>query len=68
MKQVITILKNEFDEYEVPTSFVFHNRREVVAEIYYTDDKADAISTCLFEHGDVMFKFRSGTFNKGENA
>ena len=62
-----TIRKNEYDEYEVPTAFVFHNRREVAAEIYYTDDKQDAIDTAKFAHrDDVAITWRRGTYGVEE--
>lgn len=63
----ILIKKNEYDEFEVPTEFVFSNRREVAAEIYYTDDKHDAIDTAKMIHGvDVVCKFKRGTYGEGE--
>lgn len=53
----ITIRRNEFDEYEVPTPDVDH--------IYYTDDKDDAIGTAIAFHGtDVEITHRRGTYNR----
>lgn len=67
MTTTIAIRKNDYDEYEVPAEFVFHNRREVAAEIYYTDDKDDAIGTAKMIHGaDVVCKFKRGTYGEGE--
>ncbi|TFG82817.1 MAG: hypothetical protein E4G74_02140 [Erysipelotrichales bacterium] len=58
---VILIKKNEYDEFEVPTTSD--------SEIYFTDDKQDATDTAMFFHGaEVVVLFRRGTYDKGENA
>ena len=52
-----TIKRNEYDEYEVVTDSVEH--------IYYTDDKDDAIGTCIAFHGnDVEITHRRGTYGR----
>ena len=64
----VTIRKNEYDEYECPTAFVFHNRREVAAEIYYTDDLEDGKSTVRLAMQDdpeeITFRVRRGTYGE----
>lgn len=55
----ITIRKNVDGEFEVPAP--------TKAELYFTDDKDDAIGTARMIHGDdVECVFRSGTYQKGE--
>jgi len=67
---LVTIRKNEYDEYECPTAFVFHNRREVAAEIYYTDDIEDGKATVrhqLAADGNpdkITFRVRRGTYGE----
>ena len=57
--EIILIKKNEFDEFEVPTTST--------SEIYFTDDKEDAIGTAEYFHGPkAECIFRRGTYSKGE--
>lgn len=45
----IVILKNDFDEYQVPDS----------GDFYYTDDRDDAVGTaCEIYGADVQISFR----------
>lgn len=54
----IQIRKNVHDEFEVPCPSV--------EEIYYTDDRDDAIGTARMCHGDdVVCTFRNGSYDTG---
>lgn len=61
----VTIRKNEYDEYEVPTQF--RDRGSLPKKpcaIYYTDDKDDAIGTARMILGaDVVCTFKRGTYD-----
>jgi len=61
----ITIRKNDYDEYEVPTQF--RDRGSLPKKpcaIYYTDDKDDAIGTAQMILGaDVVCTFKRGTYS-----
>lgn len=58
----VTIRKNEFDEYEVPTP-----TSDCPDSIYYTDDEEDAIDTAIAHYGtDIDLKIKRGTYDKGE--
>jgi len=62
----ITIRKNCFEEYEVPTELTAAGKP---AAIYYTDDRLDAIDTARFAfggQGTVKLTFRSGTYSVEE--
>ncbi len=55
----VVIKKNEYDEFELPTSEC--GKRE----IYFTDDKQDAIDTAHFVFGDELkISFRRGTYGE----
>lgn len=59
MATQIQIRKNDFDEFEVPAP----TRKE----IYYTDDRDDAIGTAQMIHGkEVTCTFRRGTYDGGD--
>lgn len=55
----ITIRKNDYDEYEVPTPSA--------DELYFTDDKDDAIGTAKLILGDdVEIRFAKGTYQNDD--
>ncbi len=52
----IRIKRNTFDEYEVPTTST--------KEIYFTDDRQDAVDTARFFHGaDISVSITRGTYS-----
>lgn len=61
----VTIRKNDYDEYELPTQF--RDRGSLPKKpcaIYYTDDKDDAIGTAKMILGaDVECTFKRGTYD-----
>jgi hypothetical protein len=69
----VTIKRNEFDEYEVPTAFRFipgrgPGRGEVPIEsaIYFTSDRDDAIATAqaAFLPETIVVLIKRGTYVK----
>ena len=64
----ITIKRNDFDEYEVPTG----RRADGQLAVYYTDDREDAKDTARFYAGvfdgepEPRLVWRSGTYNVQE--
>ncbi len=55
---VIQVRLNDYDEYEVPAP--------TTDELYFTDDRDDAIGTAKIIHGDdnVHCVFRRGTYQQ----
>lgn len=55
----ITIKKNDYDEYEVPTVIGVTG----ADQIYFASDRDDALDTARHIHGqNVKVTFRSGTY------
>ena len=54
----IVIKRNDYDEYEVPAP--------TTSELYFTDDRDDAIGTAKIIHGtdELTFSFRRGTYQQ----
>lgn len=63
----VTIKRNDYDEFELPTEF--RDRGSLPKRpcaIYYTDDKDDAIGTAKMILGaDVEIRFAKGTYDDG---
>lgn len=54
----VTILLNDFDEYEVPTG-----GENYWGSVYYTPDRLDAVATAKAAHGwDVRISFTTGSY------
>lgn len=59
-KKQVTIRKNEFDEYEVPTP-----TSDYPDSIYFTEYKEDAVDTAIAHYGtNIEIKFKRGTYQK----
>lgn len=56
----VLVRKNEYGEYEVPAP--------TPEEIYFTDDRDDALGTALIIHGDnASVKVARGTYARGHS-
>ena len=63
MRQSVTILLNEFDEYEVPTG-----GDKFLGAIYYTADRDDAEATAREAWGDsTTVVFTTGSYAHSED-
>jgi hypothetical protein len=64
----ITIKRNDYDEYEVPTGSIRVGGQAVSPRpdsIYFTDDKDDAEGTARYHHGDdVVIRHARGTYQE----
>lgn len=61
----VIIKRNEYGEYEVPTSSPSRPASSFEAGLYFTDDREDALVTCQFAwDGDADIVWRTGTYQE----